>query len=395
MVYRGKFGERDVAVKILHKDLCTNADKEASILRISDDHPNVIKYFSTEEDDKCIYIALQLCDADLKQFIEGKYENPNVNKYDILKDALEGICHLHALNIIHRDVKPSNVLIRVSNNRPRGIIADLGLSKKLQLYRNEVSHSFKEGAGTRGWMAPEMLKYNKNSEELRDHSISLKADIFSCGCLIFYVHSNGGHPFGEDINFIDVNILNNEYCLDNLQGKEHCICVSLIEQMLRQDPTLRPCAKSVLRHPLFWSAERRKQYFMAVNTYLNSNSGDVKLLSGREKYFFKVIGCSNWLREIETVENINLQASNQKVYNGSSIKDLITAISDYAYIQSKPLPGITSYSEDSLEKPSSQLLPMFRCLLLQTYEAMEPLKLHDDLRDFYDNTYNFGKNITY
>ena len=134
---------------------------------------------------------------------------------------------------------------------------------------------------------------------------------------------------------------------------------------------------------------------MAVNTYLNSNSGDIKLLFATEKYSFKAIGCSNWLHEIETVEKINLQASNKKVYNGSNIKDLITAISDYAYLYNKPLPGITSYSEDSREKPSSQLLPMFRSLLLQTYEAMEPLKLHDDLRDFYDNTYNFGKNITY
>ena len=71
----------------------------------------------------------------------------------------------------------------------RAMISDFGLCKKLQLGR--MSFSRRSGVtGTDGWIAPEML----NSERT-----TCAVDIFSLGCVFYYVLSNGKHPFGDPL----------------------------------------------------------------------------------------------------------------------------------------------------------------------------------------------------
>ena len=65
-ICRGNFDGRSVAVKRLLPECFTVADREVQLLRESDAHPNVIRYFSTEEDSQFRYIALELCDATLQ-----------------------------------------------------------------------------------------------------------------------------------------------------------------------------------------------------------------------------------------------------------------------------------------------------------------------------------------
>merc|ERR1712051_1177058 len=60
-VYKGKFDNRDVAVKRVLAACFTIADREVELLRESDEHPNVIRYFCMEQDRQFRYIALELC----------------------------------------------------------------------------------------------------------------------------------------------------------------------------------------------------------------------------------------------------------------------------------------------------------------------------------------------
>ena len=80
----------------------------------------------------------------------------------ILRQATQGVAHLHALDICHRDIKPHNVLISMPGKKGevRAMISDFGLCKKLKL--GHMSFSRRSGiAGTEGWIAPEMMLGNR------------------------------------------------------------------------------------------------------------------------------------------------------------------------------------------------------------------------------------------
>lgn len=65
--FRGRFDGRDVAVKRLLPESVRLVDREVRLLRESDTHPNVVRYFCTEADGQFHYIALELCSATLQQ----------------------------------------------------------------------------------------------------------------------------------------------------------------------------------------------------------------------------------------------------------------------------------------------------------------------------------------
>ncbi|CAG2054452.1 unnamed protein product [Timema podura] len=177
-VYKGQFDNRAVAVKRLLPECFTFADREVDLLRESDEHANVVRYFCTEQDKQFRYIALELCAATLQDYVEGKFEVGGKIAADvILYQAMAGLQHLHSLDIVHRDIKPHNVLMSMPN--PRGevrvMISDFGLCKKLKVGR--VSFSRRSGVtGTDGWIAPEMLSGTNSARWWWCNSCSLIAD---------------------------------------------------------------------------------------------------------------------------------------------------------------------------------------------------------------------------
>lgn len=101
-VFKGSFEKRQVAVKRLLPECFTLADREVALLRESDAHENVVRYFCTEQDRQFRYIAVELCSATLQDFTEGKLDETirdNVMVMEILKQATNGLMHLHSLHI--------------------------------------------------------------------------------------------------------------------------------------------------------------------------------------------------------------------------------------------------------------------------------------------------------
>ncbi|MBV99046.1 Serine/threonine-protein kinase/endoribonuclease IRE1, partial [Eschrichtius robustus] len=159
IVYRGMFDNRDVAVKRILPECFSFADREVQLLRESDEHPNVIRYFCTERDRQFQYIAIELCAATLQEYVEQKdFAHLGLEPITLLQQTTSGLAHLHSLNIVHRDLKPHNILLSMpsAHGRIKAMISDFGLCKKLAVGR----HSFSRRSGvpgTEGWIAPEML----------------------------------------------------------------------------------------------------------------------------------------------------------------------------------------------------------------------------------------------
>lgn len=137
---------------------------------------------------------------------------------DMLEQSTCGLNHLHSLSIVHRDIKPQNVLISFPDARGRITvkISDFGLCKRLGIGNNSFSKP--SGIlGTDGWIAPEVLcdlagaakeqidEIENPVQEVRDENdvlvvqtqakrITKALDIFSLGCVYYYVLSGGAHP---------------------------------------------------------------------------------------------------------------------------------------------------------------------------------------------------------
>nr|OQO20350.1 hypothetical protein B0A51_12014 [Rachicladosporium sp. CCFEE 5018] len=369
-VFEGAFGGRAVAVKRMLSRYFELASQEVSFLQQSDDHENVIRYYCQEKDNTFLYIALELCQASLFEIWEpekAKTEERMLQlralKRDIqsdiprnLKQLAKGVQHLHKLRIIHRDIKPQNILVAFPKSKyvdtgPRMVISDFGLGKNLP---ENVSTLIDPtgNAGTLGWKAPELI--SKTRETDSNHSqmsvgseggssgagVKRAADIFSLGCLFFWMLTDGVHPYeDEDDNswmpMRELNIKRDRKRLDVVQRWSDAYePLQLITSMLEHAPENRPTALQVLNHPFFWTAETRLAFLCDVSdhfereprgTYEDYYAGDsvaLRILQSRAR---EVIGNgNNFLAKLDRsfVDTLG----KQRKYSGDRLLDLLRAL---------------------------------------------------------------------
>ena len=142
----------------------------------------------------------------------GEKDLPNV-----LYQITNGLSHLHSLRIVHRDLKPQNILVSMTKDgKPRLLVSDFGLCKKLEGEQSSFRATTAHAAGTSGWRAPELLldddardgqtmidastHSGNGSSPLNDSLLPARRatraiDIFSLGLVFFYVLTQGQHPF--------------------------------------------------------------------------------------------------------------------------------------------------------------------------------------------------------
>ena len=280
VVYRGSLQGRAVAVKRLLQDFVTLAEREVNILQESDDHPNVIRYYYQEAHANFLFIALELCPASLADVIERPDLHRDISNGFVPKRALtqitSGLRHLHSLKIIHRDIKPQNILISAARKGGTGVyaghrmlISDFGLCRKLDADQTSFAPTAygAHAAGTIGWRAPEILRGEVKIDESAVEDVSQSSrsstgtatngsvsgrggdrparltksvDIFALGCLYFYTLTSGEHPYGDRYER-EANIFKDEKKLTPLEdlGEEGLEAIKLIERMLDAEASKR------------------------------------------------------------------------------------------------------------------------------------------------------------
>ncbi|KAJ3267417.1 bifunctional endoribonuclease/protein kinase ire1 [Borealophlyctis nickersoniae] len=360
VVYKGTFEGRDVAIKRLLLDFYDVADHEVKILQDSDDHPNVVRYYCKEKSEGFMYIALELCPASLSDVIEKTGSEVcgalrvQLRPPQVMYQIIAGIHHLHALKIVHRDIKPHNILVSNPKSKtathPRILISDFGLGKRLADDQSSFHNTHMTAGGTVGWRAPECMlnpSPSQSSSTISDSSdppsaswvplsssppepktpkITRKIDIFSAGCVFYYVLTGGGHPFGDRFAR-EMNIMKGNFRLDKLDGmgEEGVEAKDLIKRMIARDPKKRPDAHTVLTHPYFWTPSQRLTFLQDASDRLEIEERDPPspLLKLLERNAHKVVG-PDWYRRIDRMLLDNL--GKYRKYDGSSIRDLLRAL---------------------------------------------------------------------
>jgi serine/threonine protein kinase len=144
---------------------------------------------------------LERCAGTLSQVITKTYKGPAYPSDEIvLFQIADGLDYIHSKKLIHRDIKPDNILISMNGQLK---LSDFGLSKQIST-RDTCSMSGMKG--TLLWMAPELRANNGVNNKGTP-----KSDVFPCGCVFFgfLTREYGGiHPFG-DVNGDHLEVQNN------------------------------------------------------------------------------------------------------------------------------------------------------------------------------------------
>jgi serine/threonine-protein kinase/endoribonuclease IRE1 len=278
-VYRGNFDKRKVAVKRILRESFLVADREVELLREADQHSHVIRYFCMEEDDNFCYIALELCQATVHEYVEDwRFDRGQIDDLTILQQATNGLVYLHELGIVHRDVKPRNVLIsqKASSGEARALLSDFGLCRKLP--NGKVSYTAASGiTGTEGWIAPEMMQATTR--------ITMSVDVFSMGCLFYYVLSGGEHPFGPT-HQRQGNIEAGMSKLTKLGNQDHhhaYAATDIVNRMIAHNPAYRPSTRDVLKHCLFWSKSKQLAFLQDVSDRIEKEPSSSLVVQALER----------------------------------------------------------------------------------------------------------------
>jgi serine/threonine protein kinase len=149
--------------------------------------------------------VLELCDGALTQCIAKEYNGPELPPDGIvLYQIANGLHYIHSRNLVHRDVKPDNILVSMTTPVQMKL-SDFGFVKKISPQGTFTQSGLK---GTEKWMAPEILKLMEDEENTEYPRGTIQSDTFAAGCVFFYFLTGGKHPFGKSYQIM-MNILNN------------------------------------------------------------------------------------------------------------------------------------------------------------------------------------------
>jgi streptogramin lyase/tRNA A-37 threonylcarbamoyl transferase component Bud32 len=183
--------KRRVALKLLAPELAEDARFRERFLREVElaallEHPNVVPVHGAGEIDGQLYLVMRYVDGtDMKRVLHQEGTLQPDRALGICGQVADALDAAHVLGLVHRDVKPSNVLL---DGREHAYLADFGLSRRLS---EQDDPSRGRSVGTADYVAP---------EQIRGEEVKPAADLYSLGCLLFECLT-GTAPFGRSSDF--------------------------------------------------------------------------------------------------------------------------------------------------------------------------------------------------
>ncbi|MGG0657888.1 Stk1 family PASTA domain-containing Ser/Thr kinase [Rummeliibacillus pycnus] len=193
--------DRDVAIKILHYNFSNEQEMHRRFQRealsaTSLTHPNIVSIYDVGEDGDMHYLVMEYVKGQtLKQYIQNYAPLAPTKCVNIMKQLTSAIAHAHQNQIIHRDIKPQNILMDEDDNVK---ITDFGIAMALEDTSFTRTNSV---LGTVHYLSP---------EQARGGSATKKSDIYSLG-IVLYELLTGKLPFsGESAVAIALKHLQSE-----------------------------------------------------------------------------------------------------------------------------------------------------------------------------------------
>ena len=186
--------ERQGAVKLIAPDLATNEDfrrrfQRESKLAASIDHPHVIPVFDAGEEAGQLYVAMRFVEGtDLAELLTERGRLAPEEAVAVISQVADGLDAAHAKGLVHRDVKPANVLLESRGAGYHAYLTDFGLVKAVGATSGVLTQTG-QWLGTPDYVAP---------EQIMGAEVDARADVYALGCMLFHAVA-GKPPFEREI----------------------------------------------------------------------------------------------------------------------------------------------------------------------------------------------------
>ena len=191
LVYRAEHLNlrRRAAIKIIAPELADapgfreRFNREARIAAALQ-HPNIVTVYDAGEEDGLLYLAMQYIEgSDLSTVLRSQGRLRPYRALDVCRQVAAALDAAHSQGLIHRDVKPANVLIEGRT----AFLTDFGLTKRIEGSQTQLTKAG-DVVGTIHYVAP---------EQIEGGHVDARTDIYSLGCLVYHCLS-GELPFARD-----------------------------------------------------------------------------------------------------------------------------------------------------------------------------------------------------
>jgi len=182
--------KREIAIKVLPPELSFRADIRQRFLREAEtaaqlNHPNIVPIYTVEERDNLVYFVMAYIKGDnLGQRLQQHGPMAPVEVRRVLREVAEALAYAHHRNVIHRDIKPDNIII--DEETGRAMVTDFGIARALTDMGDSRLTATGMAIGTPAYMSPE--------QSAGDRSIDGRSDLYSLG-VVGYQMLCGQTPF--------------------------------------------------------------------------------------------------------------------------------------------------------------------------------------------------------
>ena len=258
-MYRGEYNGKPCAVKVfkedvLRKELAPDLWSTSEVELLSKvQHTNIVKmygiWFDSHKDTAAPSIVMELCDESLYTFIrkfKGRIvPNFKVTKLSILLGIARGMVYLHGQNIVHGDLRSSNILLCHSGDQTVAKIADFDMARFLD---TGTQNHFTIRFTAEEYLPPEVFSHKGHKDQKKWAKLTPKVDVFCFGELVLEM-ACGMYPtptgkfHGREML---TELQRREKHLVKLQQRDRGFLSSIIQKCLADAPEGRPSFTEIL-----------------------------------------------------------------------------------------------------------------------------------------------------
>ncbi len=253
--------DRPVAIKLLPPERALDDVVRERFLREARtaarlSHPNIIPIHAVDETGGFVYYVMAFVDGEsLAQRVRTRGPLPASEGARLLREAAWALASAHAQGVVHRDVKPDNILIESASQRV--LVADFGIAAAL----GDAS-----GDGVSG--TPEFM----SPEQALGHELDARSDLYSLGATAFFAFS-GRLPFegSTPTEVLAKQVTEPAAPLGSLGVPVPRKVASLVDRCLAKDPAHRPASATALAEQLGVALEQRREVPVALRAFAKRN----------------------------------------------------------------------------------------------------------------------------